>query len=208
MTNADQARARLEESRLYLREAFAYLAPDTPRLIAVGGLSGTGKSQLASALAPWLGTAPGARVVRTDVIRKQLAGVNLHDRLGPDGYTADMTARTYAEMMNRVEAALRAGRSAVADAVFAAPAERERIAAVARARGVSFDGLWLMADPAVMERRVAERTTNVSDATTDVLRQQLTYDLGEITWTRIDSSGARKKTLVRALDVLGIEQNA
>jgi len=204
MTNADQARARLEEARFYLREAFVYLAPEEPRLIAVGGLSGSGKSRLASALAPWLGAAPGARVVRTDVIRKQLAGVDLHDRLGPEGYTADMTARTYAEMTNRVEAALRGGRSAVADAVFAAPSERERIASVARACGVPFDGLWLLADPAIMERRVTERTANVSDATADVLRRQMTYDLGDVTWTRIDSGGTLEETLRKAFAALGL----
>ncbi|MBM3950401.1 MAG: hypothetical protein FJ311_03005 [Rhodospirillales bacterium] len=205
ITNVEQARARLEESRRYLQEAFAYLAPDKPRLIAVGGLSGSGKSRLADALAPWLGTAPGARVVRTDVIRKQLAGVTLHDRLGPDGYTADMTARTYAEMTNRVETALRAGRSVVADALFAAPAERKRIASVAHICGVPFDGLWLSADPAIMERRVTERTANVSDATAEVLRRQMTYDLGEITWTRIDSGGTPEETLAQASTALGVD---
>ncbi|MBM3732786.1 MAG: hypothetical protein FJW24_04850 [Acidimicrobiia bacterium] len=205
ITNAEQARARLEESRRYLQEAFTYLAPDKPRLIAVGGLSGSGKSRLADVLAPWLGTAPGARVVRTDVIRKQLAGVNLHDRLGSDGYTADMTARTYAEMINRVGAALRAGRSVVADAVFAAPAERERIASVARTCGVPFDGLWLSADSAIMERRVIERTANVSDATAEVLRRQMTYDLGEITWIRIDSGGTPEETLAQASTVLDVD---
>ena len=46
-----------------------------PVLVAVGGFSGTGKSRLARELAPFLGAAPGARVVRSDVIRKRLCGV-------------------------------------------------------------------------------------------------------------------------------------
>lgn len=197
-----EASRRLAEARIYLAEAFAYLEPAKPRLIAIGGLSGSGKSQLASELAPWIGTAPGARVVRTDVIRKQLAGAGLHDRLGPDGYSAEMTARTYDELGKRLEAVLRAGRSAIADAVFARPEEREHMSRVAASCGVPFDGLWLEAAPGLMERRLAGRTADVSDATVEVLRKQMTYDLGDVTWTRIDSGGPREETVARAMTAL------
>ena len=197
-----EASRRLAEARIYLAEAFAYLDPAKPRLIAIGGLSGSGKSQLASELAPWIGTAPGARVVRTDVIRKQLAGAGLHDRLGPDGYSAEMTARTYDELGKRLEAVLSAGRSAIADAVFARPEEREHMSRVAASCGVPFNGLWLEAAPGLMERRLAGRTADVSDATVEVLRKQMTYDLGDVTWTRIDSSGPRDETVARAMTAL------
>ena len=189
-------------ARRYLEEAFAYLEPVGARLIAIGGLSGSGKSRLACELAPWVGAAPGARVVRSDVVRKQLAGVGLHDRLAPEGYTAEMTARTFAELDRRVEAALRIGRPVVADAVFADPSERDRLARIAQACGVPFDGLWLEADPAILERRLAERKADVSDATIEVLRRQQTYNLGPIAWTRIGSGGAREETLVKALGTL------
>jgi aminoglycoside phosphotransferase family enzyme/predicted kinase len=202
--NRGEADRRLAEARVYLGEAFAYLEPGKPRLIAIGGLSGSGKSRLASELAPWIGTAPGARVVRTDVIRKQLAGAGLHERLGPEGYTADMTARTYAELDRRIEATLRAGWPAIADAVFAQPGERERMARVAASCGVPFDGLWLSAETGVMERRLAERKADVSDATVEVLRRQMAYDLGAMTWTRIDSGGTRDGTLAKALNALGL----
>jgi aminoglycoside phosphotransferase family enzyme/predicted kinase len=204
ISDRGEADRRLAEARVYFDEAFAYLAPGQPRLIAVGGLSGSGKSRLASALAPWIGAAPGARVVRTDVIRKQLAAAPLHQRLGPEGYTAEMSERTYAELDRRVAAALDAGRSAIADAVFARPEERERLAGIAKARGVPFDGLWLEADAAVMERRLAERRADVSDATVEVLRRQRTYDLGDVTWARIASGGAREETLAQVLTILGI----
>lgn len=199
-----EAAHRLAEARAYFAEAFAYLQPAAPRLIAIGGLSGSGKSRLASELAPWIETAPGARVVRSDVIRKQLAGARLHDRLGPEGYTAEMTARTYAELDNRLEASLRAGRSAIADAVFARPEERERMVRIARSCGVPFDGFWLEADQGLMERRLVERKTDVSDATVEVLRSQMSYDLGDVTWTRIDSGGTRDQTLARAFAALAL----
>lgn len=202
--DAAAARARLAEARRYLEEAFAYLEPDKPRLIAIGGLSGSGKSRLACELAPWIGTAPGARVMRSDVVRKQLAGARLHDRLGPGGYTEEMTVRTFAELNRRVEEALRIGRPVVADAVFARPEERDLLAHIAAACGVPFDGLWLEADPAVMECRLGERKADVSDATAEVLRLQRTYDLGRVTWTRIDSGGTREETLAKAFAALGL----
>ena len=59
------------EARSYLELAAQFLRPRSCRLIAIGGLSGTGKSTLAAALAPCL----GARVLRSDVIRKRLFGV-------------------------------------------------------------------------------------------------------------------------------------
>lgn len=199
-----EAHTRRAEARRYLEEAFAYLEPGGARLIAVGGLSGSGKSRLARELAPWIGAAPGARVVRSDVVRKQLAGGGLHDRLGLVGYTAEMTARTYAELHKRVEAALRVGRPVVADAVFADPSERDGIARLAAACGVPFDGLWLEADPATLERRLAERKADVSDATVEVLRRQQAYELGHVEWTRIASGGTQEETLAKALAVLGL----
>jgi uncharacterized protein len=54
------------EARRYLDLSTRFLRPRSPRLVAMGSLSGTGKSTLAAALAPSL----GARVLRSDVVRK------------------------------------------------------------------------------------------------------------------------------------------
>jgi aminoglycoside phosphotransferase family enzyme len=63
------------EARRYVDEAEAMLRPAPARLVAIGGLSGSGKSSLAVRLAPELGVAPGARVLRSDVLRKRRFGV-------------------------------------------------------------------------------------------------------------------------------------
>ena len=59
-------------ARDYAALAQKFLAPAKPQLIAIGGLSGTGKSLLARALAPDFLPLPGAVVLRSDVERKAL----------------------------------------------------------------------------------------------------------------------------------------
>ncbi len=191
-------------ARRLLEESSAFLDPVAPRLVAVGGLSGTGKSRLARALAPLFGAAPGAVVLRTDVLRKRLVGVSPETRLPEDAYTVEMSRRTYAAMLDIARRAMAAGFSVIADAVFARPDERQAIEEIARARGASFAGLWLEAKPSVARRRIETRSSNASDATPAVLRRQLSYDLGRIDWRRIDSSGARGRTVAAARDCLEV----
>ena len=202
LSTAEEAGEQGEEARRYLDRACAYLEPRPPRLIAIGGLSGSGKSRTAREVAPFVGLAPGARVVRSDVIRKRLAGVDTFARLGPDGYTPELTERTYRTLFEDAARALETGHSVIADAVFARANERRAIADVAARAGVPFAGLWLESPPDVMMRRVANRRRNPSDATPDVVRQQQEYDLDGIDWRRIDSTGPKKQTVLRAREVL------
>jgi predicted kinase len=164
------------------------LAPQAPRLVAIGGLSGTGKSVMAAALAPEIGRPPGAVTIRSDVTRKLLFGLDPMERLGAEGYTADATARTYDAMRETAGVALRAGYAVIADAVHAHPDEREAIAAVAADCGVPFTGLWLDAPDAARVDRVTARRNDASDAGADIARAQGNYDPGPIGWHRIDAA--------------------
>lgn len=195
-----------DRARRYLEKAEHYLAPTAPRLIAVGGLSGSGKSRLARNLAAYLTPAPGARVVRTDCTRKRIAGVPLGSRLGPGGYTPEMTDRTFEAVYKEAGTVLAAGHSVIADAVFAAPAQRAAIARVAEDAGVPFQGFWLEAQPAVMMERVTNRRGNVSDANAAIVRMQLSYELGDIDWRRLDTSGSKDQTLAQCLESLHPER--
>ncbi len=114
-----------------------------PQLVAVGGLSGSGKSTLAGALAPLTGRAPGARWLRSDVTRKALAGLGPLEKLPSSAYSAEQSARTYRHLLEAAEECLAAGQSVVLDAVYARPAERFAVEAVAARMGVLFQGIWL-----------------------------------------------------------------
>jgi predicted kinase len=201
--DAAEARDGLTESRRYLEMGLAYLAPPAPQLIAVGGLSGSGKSTLARRLAPHVGAAPGARVVRSDVVRKRLAGVDATVRLGAQGYAPAMTRRTYGVLCDEAGAALAAGHGVIADAVFAAPAERAAIARVAAVGGVRFDGLWLDAARGVLEERVRRRRGDASDATPEVVAGQAGFDISGVDWPRLDAAASAEDTLRRGLELLG-----
>jgi len=174
-------------ARAYLAAALEHLDPAAPRLVAVGGLSGSGKSTFARLVAPGLGASPGAVVLRTDEIRKRLWGVDPLRPLPPEAYGAAFGARVYERMFREAGQLLAAGRAVVLDAVFLREAERDAAGALAARARVPFQGVWLEARAEVLRARVAGRTGDASDADIAVLDNQLTHDPGEIGWRRIES---------------------
>lgn len=189
-------------ARAYLAAARDFLEPPPPRLIAIGGLSGTGKSTVAAGLAPGIGGAPGARVLRSDVIRKRLAGLAPEQPLPHDAYTPEANAATYDRLLREAAATLAAGHSVIADAVFARPEERAAVARLAAERGLPFAGFWLEAPAATLIERVGARCGDASDADAAVVERQLGYALGALApWTRVEAGGTADETLthVRAL---------
>lgn len=201
---ATQVARDIEAARKYFARALSYLEPEPARLVAVGGLSGTGKSTIAAKLAPGIGAAPGAINLRSDLERKALFGVGETDRLPAECYRPETSATVYAILHAKAKAALKAGHSVIVDAVCAKPDERAALEALATETGVAFAGLWLEADEKVLLARVGARTGDASDAGPAVVEQQLGYDLGAITWNRIDANGAPEEALQLALEVLSL----
>lgn len=174
-------------ARAYVEAAIAHLSPPPPVLAAVGGLSGSGKSTFARAVASRLGASPGAVILRTDEVRKRLLNVPPTHPLEREHYAPDAYARTYDVMMDNALAALKAGRAVVLDASFIDPELRARAERLAVAAGVPFRPAWLDAPAAVLEARVGARTGDASDATVGVLREQLARGAGEIAWPIVDA---------------------
>jgi len=196
-------RARVEQSaRDYFALAGKLLAPPPPMLLAVGGLSGTGKSLLARALAAEILPEPGAVVLRSDVERKVLFGVAEADRLPETAYARDITTQVYALLVDKARRVIAAGHSAIVDAVFADEGERVAIAQAAPAD--AFHGLFMTADLTTRLARVGGRKGDASDADAAVARRQEQYNLGALQWTPVDASGSPEQTLRRTKAALGL----
>lgn len=202
--SARDTAAATKSAQAYFALARRVLDPPPPQLVAVGGLSGTGKSVLAARLAAQILPEPGAVVIRSDVTRKALFGAGETETLPASAYSADATARVYAGVAQAAARALRAGHSVIADAVFAREEERDGIAAVAREANAPFHGLFLTADLAVRVARVGARKADASDAGPAVAKRQEDYDLGVLDWTAVDAGGTPADTLHRAGAALGL----
>jgi hypothetical protein len=176
-------------AREYLTMAEMLLRPPRATLLAIGGLSGTGKSTLARELAPGIGAVPGAILIRSDEIRKELSGAAPTTRLAAPAYTAERSAQVYAEMLARAARVLATGHSVVVDAVHARPDDRAAVEEQARRSGARFAAIWLDAGADTLVARVAARRDDASDADAAVVRMQLAQPAGAIRWTRVDANG-------------------
>jgi aminoglycoside phosphotransferase family enzyme/predicted kinase len=187
---AEAGRELRDLAARYLLLAQRLLAPPPPLLVAIGGLSGSGKSTLAFRLGPWLGATPGALVVRTDEVRKQMSGVPFLTRLGPEHYAAELTAPVYETSIGRAVTAAKAGHASIVDGVFARAEERDAVADAARTAGVPFLGLWLDAPGDVLIERAQGRLADASDADAAVVRAQLARGTGTVSWAHVGAAGA------------------
>lgn len=167
------ARARAEaEARRYLLVALAAERPPlgAPRLIAVGGLIGSGKSSVAEALGERL----AAPVIGSDETRKRLLGVApvtpLHDQPWQGNYSSEVSERVYSALLARARVVLESGRSVVLDASFGQRARREAARQVARASGAAFAFVECRASEGVSRARLEARARgpSVSDGRSEI----------------------------------------
>lgn len=142
-----------------------------PCLVMVGGLPGTGKSTLARGIAD----RAGFQVIRTDVVRKELAGLEstaaAHSDYRGGIYTAEWTARTYAECLRRAEQLLFEGQRVIVDATFSEEEQRRQFLDAAVAWGVPSLFFLCEADPSVVKTRITARRGDASDADWAVYEQ-------------------------------------
>jgi aminoglycoside phosphotransferase family enzyme/predicted kinase len=160
-----------DEARRFLTQCLRHLRAATIRLVVVGGLPGTGKSTLAARV----GARMGWPVLRSDEIRKELAGM---DRLtsAPAPYRKGIyapaaTEATYVALVDRARELLTRGECVVLDASFAAADRRKAATALGDETHADVIEVCCVLPPDVAAARLARRTTHggdPSDATVEV----------------------------------------
>ena len=191
-----------DAARAYFALALQLIEPARPSLIAIGGASGTGKSVLAREIAPLLSPMPGAVLLRSDVIRKELFGIDPLVRLPQAAYDPAINARVYRTLVDRSRDILGQGFSAIVDAAFLKEAERNELSRAAGALNGDFRSVFLTAKLDIRLARIRSRENDASDATPEIATGQEDFEIGEMTWPTVDASGSPAQTLGSAKRVL------
>lgn len=185
----------IAEARTFLQQSLSFLKPSAPRLIAIGGLSGSGKTTVAREIAPLVGAFPGAVHLRSDLERKAHFNVPPFEKLPAEAYRSKVSDQVYQIMRAKARLALAAGQAVILDAVHATLEEREMAEAIATDIGCAFCGIWLDADTALRVARVGKRGQDASDADTQVALHQDDLQIGDMKWRKLDA-GQRLSELV------------
>jgi|TARA_R100000501_G_scaffold8550_1_gene17382 hypothetical protein len=154
------------------------------RLIAIGGLSGTGKTTLARELL----TLPRTITISSDVVRKRMFHELPERVLGEAAYTAAVNCAVYRRLRRDCARALRAGWNVIVDATFTDAGERAAIQRLAKDAAADFSGFWLQGDEATLSARLAARPKGPSDADRPVLKRQIESGTGPINWHVLNAS--------------------
>ena len=167
ISSAEKAQAKNMAARYY-RLAWEYTQPSQGMLIVMSGLSGSGKSTVARQLSRRI----GAIQIRSDAVRKHLAGIDLHQRGGDEVYTEAMSERTYQRLLELGEMLATWGWCVILDAKFDRCRWREAAIAMARSHQLPLKILSCTAPSDVLRDRMNRRTGDITDATADLLASQ------------------------------------
>ena len=163
----------LTEASAYYKLAWEYTQPKQGKLILMSGVSGSGKSTTAKAIA----AEQDAIYLRSDAIRKQLAGIDLMQRGSDDIYTSEMTAKTYARLTELGVLLASKGFTVILDAKYDRVSLRSEAIAAAKAQNISCEIIYCTAPMEVLQQRLRDRAqanNDIADATVELLASQQT----------------------------------
>ena len=172
---ADERARALETYTHYTGLAQRYMQPLRPFLAITHGVSGSGKSTVASAVA----AATGAIRIRSDVERKRLFGLqpdqDSRATAEVDIYTREATAKTFDRLAHLSCQLLEMGQPVIVDATFLNLEQRRRFKQLAEITRVPFAIIDCIAAEDTLVARLGERARlpgSVSEAGLDVMRDQ------------------------------------
>jgi hypothetical protein len=152
----------------YYRLAWEYTKNTQGQLILMSGLSGSGKTTVAKQLAKRI----NAIHIRSDAVRKHLAGISIDHRGTEELYTPQMNQKTYDRLLELGKMLVNRGFSVILDAKYDRWQWREDAIAFARSHRIPFKIVYCTAPIEVLRDRMARRINDISDATPDLLAQQ------------------------------------
>lgn len=164
---AETRQQAAETAAKYYRLAWSYVQPKPIRIFLMSGLSGAGKSTTAREL-----SRHGAVHLRSDAVRKHLAGVPLMERGDQHLYTPEMSQKTYERLLDLGILLAQAGYSVVLDAKYDRQALRQAAIAQAQAHQLPLKIVYCEAPLETLKTRLQARQGDIADATVAVLENQ------------------------------------
>lgn len=172
---AQQKDAISREFTAYLQLALSYTHTEPPKLIITRGVSASGKSTVSQQL---LESLPAVRI-RSDVERKRIAGLwpegIAENQPEEDIYRAEFSLQTYDILLQQAAMIMAAGYTAIVDAAFLKPQQRQLFQQLAQQKHTAFIILEFTALAATLRQRIQARKADISDADLMVLEQQLEH---------------------------------
>ncbi len=165
----DEKQAAATSAAEYYHLAWEYTQAQSGRIIMMSGLSGSGKSTKARDIARQL---DGIQI-RSDAVRKHLAGVALQER-GPQAiYSREMSDRTYSQLADLGAMLAELGWIVILDAKYDRRCWRDKVHRRSQATGIPLQIVHCQAPLEVLEQRLKQRSGDIADATADLLASQL-----------------------------------
>ncbi|MCJ7591965.1 MAG: AAA family ATPase [Woeseiaceae bacterium] len=174
--DSDDRRRNLEDAHRHCKMARRQIRSQTPLLMVMTGLSGSGKTWVSGQL---MAALPAIRI-RSDIERKRLFGLNetasSNSGLNTGIYNDAVSKDLYSLLNTLATALLQAGHNVVLDASFLRVEQRASAHAAAKCCQARFVLLQTVADEALLQTRIRARKNrhdDASEADATVLPQQL-----------------------------------
>ena len=152
----------------YYRQAWEYTQNRQGKLTMMSGLSGSGKSTVAKAMAK----KSGAVILRSDAVRKQIAGISVDEKGSDELYSSEMSQKTYSRLAELGTMLAQEGFNVILDGKYDRVALRETVIKAAKENQIPLEIISCTAPIEVMSHRLTSRQGDVSDATADLLQSQ------------------------------------
>lgn len=153
----EKENAKLKAKRYFHLAGLYATGGFRPALILICGLTGTGKTTIANALAAEV----DMEVISSDIARKELAHIpaseHRFEEFGKGIYTEEWTEKTYSEMIGRAKTFLKNGVSVILDATFLEPACRQKAYESAKELGAEFHIIECIASDDIIRARLEKR---------------------------------------------------